>query len=198
MRRFFFLIAVFPFFSILSSLFSQPAVLDWSSRGFKKKKSQFSHHKILWYVARVKETKRCFYGRGHQNVDGKSSTLKITVYSKGLEHVPFSVLSYFYISITASSWFQECRNDYRSNTDRLQQDYGFRISQWHLNVVKFIWIFVSDGNFMYSPSYIMSDVYFYVQRSITFFIPLAIFVAYVSIKDHKSSGFTLCSLISID
>jgi len=50
---------------------------------------------VLCYVTRVKETKRWFYRRGHQNVDGKSSTLKITVYSKGLEHVPFSVLSYF-------------------------------------------------------------------------------------------------------
>ena len=30
------------------------------------------------------------------------------------------------------------------------------------------------------------------------FISLAIFVAYVSLKDHKSSGFTLCSVISID
>jgi hypothetical protein len=51
---------------------------------------------------------------------------------------------------------------------------------------------------MYSPSYIMSDVYFYVQRYVTFFISLAIFVAYFSLKDHKSSGFTLCSVMSID
>jgi len=43
----------------------------------------------------MKATKRWFYRRGHQNVDGKSSTLKITVYSKGLEHVLFRVLSYF-------------------------------------------------------------------------------------------------------
>jgi hypothetical protein len=37
LTRFIFLTAVFPFFSTLSRLFSQPTVSDWLSRGLKKK-----------------------------------------------------------------------------------------------------------------------------------------------------------------
>lgn len=151
-------------YSLFSHFFpgfpSQPAVLDWSFHVYKKSLNLPPPHRKTFLVYLYRERNEwCFYRRVIKTwiENSRSSKLHRAPVQNTFFSEFWTILGIHYCQIVVQGmrrWLPEQHRSFAAGS------YLPILSQWHLNAVKFIWISLSDGNFTYRLSCIMSGVLF--------------------------------------